>query len=722
MPVTESEIVITAEQGQTLDASNTKVVTSADASPGSPWIGAWTQTRDLAYVRILTVLAGSVANIGGTFTFEFSENGSTATISEARIIGDFDTVRDFDLLNAGAYYRVKFEPAVALGANSVFITTTLRMQDDGAFVRLANQQIEEANAALPSEFAYIKAFDSVTGKSVNIRPTKLGALRVRDDVQTVTQSGALFVEGIRDDIDLQFSRDKGVQTIASYLVDCGSVNGTVTHDATEGQAVIAVPATAGSIAFYCSDKTVVYEPGHMIRGGQTIQISTQPTGTGKVEWGFGEHDGASDLDNAIGWGYDATGLYTFRRKNGVDVTKTYQTDFNRDKLDGSTSSRYQFNDSPVAIDMSKNGIFEQQFEWYGIASPTYLVAVPLGRPIEVNVEETVGQQLGTTVPEPNIPMFIRIENDAVTPQAIQVRTGSWRGGIFTNSVAQLGRQPDRDYVTSKADGTVLTDTTVFTANQTRTFTSAVTTAAGWFDSDGWATVEIVIATDQVSSSDGIVIEYTDDVDVVTPVARTSESFSFTASDIARGYLKVIRSISLDGFRVKYTNGGTLQGSFFCQVNVKTTPAGAPIANLESQINSTNLAQMGRNAVFAKNPSNVYGLVGRGANGGLDVNVTEHTAETPLKALSTFEVNQANVTTTAALIIAPTANRRSLSIRALIANGQKVYIGPDAGVTTGSGYELAAGAAIDIDLDETESVYMISNSGTQRVCWLEAIKA
>lgn len=164
--------------GQTIDDGNTRSIVAADAQPGNPWVGEWTLTRDSDVVRILTVLAATDPAIGGTFTFQFSEDAVTPIIDEVRLIGDFTDVRDFDLLNAGAYYRTKFEPAAPLGVETVFLTTTLRRQDDGHFARLAEHELEEANAALGSQFAYLKAFDSVTGKSVNLRPTVDGDLRV----------------------------------------------------------------------------------------------------------------------------------------------------------------------------------------------------------------------------------------------------------------------------------------------------------------------------------------------------------------------------------------------------------------------------------------------------------------------------------------------------------------------------------------------------------------
>lgn len=701
---------LTVLQPQAIDAGNTKTVTAADASPGVPWVGAWTPTRTVGVVRELVVLAATASSgLGGTFTFEYSENGTTATISEARAIGDFETVRDFDLINAGAFFRVKFEPSRALAGDSVFITTTLRTQDDGSFVRLANQQIEEANAAMGHEFAFIKAFDPITGKSRNIRPTPLGALRVADDKQTVSQSGSLFVEGIRDDIDLSFSRNNGSASIAR-LINNASVNGTVTHDVTQGQAVFAVPATAGSRCYFESDKTSTYEPGHMIRGGMTIELSALPTGTGKVEWGFGEDNGAGDILNGIGWGVDSTGLYAFRKKAGAYAAKTYRTSFNRDRLDGSAGSRYRSNNIPVIHNPLMNGIYEQQFEWYGVAPPTYLVTAPAGVPIEAHCEETTGQQTGTTVPEPALPLFIRIQNGGT--QALQVRTGSWRGGVLTNKVSLLGRQPDLDYVASKADGTAFVTTTPLGA--------AATYTSQWFDSDGWSTIELVIATDQVSAATGIQLQYTDDVRIGSPIVRATEFFTFGANEVARGFTTLRRAVTADGFRIVYQNGGVPQGSFFLEAGLRVHSTGPPLARLESSIDGGSSTAMGRNALFASDGSG-YGLIGRGTSGGLDVGIVQYEAEAPLKSLSGFVVTRVSVNTVAAAILTPTANRRAVSLKAITSAGKIIYVAENAAkATPGSGFPLNNQESLDLELDATATIYASSDSGTQALAIVEGI--
>ena len=199
---------------QILDAGNTATRTAADGA--TQFVGSWTRTRKKGIVRQLTVLASNVSSgLGGTFIFEFSEDGATATISETRMITSFATVRDFDLINAGAYYRVKFTPDRALvGGELVFITTTQRTQNDGVFVRLADQQIEKQNAAMGQVFSYLKGFNSV-GISQDFLMTDQGNM-ITADFLTEVQKGnidghSLIVQsGVNPDIDTGFETIWGV--------------------------------------------------------------------------------------------------------------------------------------------------------------------------------------------------------------------------------------------------------------------------------------------------------------------------------------------------------------------------------------------------------------------------------------------------------------------------------------------------------------------------------
>lgn len=151
---------------------------SASRTIRDGYAGEWVATESKGVVRELVVVGSTVTSgLGGTFAFQFGADGTSAVINEVRAIDDFATVRDFDLINAGQFFRVLFAPDRDLTAGEVyFITTTLRRQHDGSFVRLANQQIEESNAAMGQTFSYLKAFVAETGKSINVRANKGEAL------------------------------------------------------------------------------------------------------------------------------------------------------------------------------------------------------------------------------------------------------------------------------------------------------------------------------------------------------------------------------------------------------------------------------------------------------------------------------------------------------------------------------------------------------------------
>lgn len=441
-----------AKGRQSVDSGNTATRTSTNGA--TQFVGTWTSTRSAGVVRLLTVLASTVSSgLGGTFVFEFSEDAATALISESRIISDFSTVRDFDLINAGAYYRVKFTPDRALtGAEKVFITTTLRTQNDGAFVRLAGQQIEEANAAMGQTFAFLKAFDERTGKSRNIRPSPTGAIYTSEERTFVTESGSLDTESVRDDISLSFSRDNYAVGVTK-LVDHSTAGATASQDATSGRIKFATSATSGKTAYFESADIAVYEPGHMIRGEQTIYVTPALAGTAKVEWGFGEDDGTGGILNGVGWGLDVTGLYVWRIVAGSYASKVYQSSFNYDKLDGTASSRFRKISGVVAFDSTKNTLYAVNYEWLGIAPPAYRIQNPTGQFVTAHIEETSNQISGTTLPEPGLSLFVRVTNGNQATD-YNVYSGSWRGGIYTSKSlldpAKIGRTGQQDVTTIPA--------------------------------------------------------------------------------------------------------------------------------------------------------------------------------------------------------------------------------------------------------------------------------
>lgn len=63
-------------------------------------------------------------------------------------------------------------------------------------------------------------------------------------------------------------------------------------------------------------------------------------------------------------------------------------------------------------------------------------------------------------------------------------------------------------------------------------------------------------------------------------------------------------------------------------------------------------------------------------------------------------------------------RYAISVKALAANGGKVYVGASSAVTTTDGYELDKSASLDLGLSTRASVWAIGSAAGQRVSVLE----
>lgn len=588
--------------GQQLDSENSATRTAADGA--TQFVGAWKVTREAGFVRQLTVLVSNVSSgLGGTFVFEYGEDGSAATISESREIEDFATVRDFDLLNAGAYYRVKFTPSrVLVGSEFVVITTTQRRSLDGAFVRLANQEIEEANAALPQTFAYLKAFNESTGKSVNIRPTSSGDLRVGyegeiDPIHLIPPPGIVLPSGLNSLIGL--------------WVEAKNFGG--------------------------------------------ITISTKTSGgviEGHVDW--------SDDDTPD------TGIPAYPGPKAINHT------VNSGLFTGG-----------AAFSLPREGKYYRIRADTISGTPTFAV--------------TVIKHYNQAQP------FLFPVSGTVNP--------SWQA-ILTKTVS-TGAQPDGDFVNAKADG--IATETVSALGVSGVYQS------DWVDTDGWTAVEVFVAADQVSASEGILIEFSDDIQAGTPTVRGTIRRTFTATDAARGFMFFTIGVQLDGFRIGYTNGGVAQSIFYFSSTLRVAVTESPKMPLESDISSTQVTVIGKHAIFAKNATGVYGNILRGPGGGLQVSVKEHEAETPIKSLTGGKMTRTSVASTAVEVTSssPLVGRRSISIKAISSGSAIVYIGFNSAVTSANGWPLSNDQSIDFEFDDTVLIWAIASGGTQAVSVVEA---
>lgn len=84
--------------------------------------------------------------------------------------------------------------------------------------------------------------------------------------------------------------------------------------------------------------------------------------------------------------------------------------------------------------------------------------------------------------------------------------------------------------------------------------------------------------------------------------------------------------------------------------------------------------------------------------------------------ATFSHDQLDVTTVAVQLPSNVA-LRGFILKALKDNSADIYIGNSSGVTTLTGFPLAASETISLPDDDTSDAWAISASGTQRLSWL-----
>lgn len=533
------------------------VVLDAAGGPADEWIGTFEDVSNYTSIKVTASASGLIQGYQDWSTDGVTVHHSTTT--------PFAGAGSFHTPVEAQYVRVR---AVNLAATPTTFTleTYFMPVATGPFLFPAGAPI---NATFPAMLGknVITGLSRTAGYR-DVRTSDTDGLVVRDERLSTTQSGSLFTEGITSHVSHIFSRDKGVEAI-SRMVQV-SAAGTVTHDATEGRAVFATTAVAGQVSYFHTEKTLRYdEAAHMLRYELTGEIPQWPlVGTEQILVGAMEDDGAEGVLNGICHGMDSGGYFICRIKAGVLVsgTKVYSTAFNRNPLDAAdVNNLFRKAGVPQAIDFTKNNYLLGSFEWLGVAPPTYGIQTPSGDPIVTHIEETPNNISGTIIQEPNIPIGIRIENDATSPRVLEFHIGSIRGGTHENKTVIQGQQPDGDFASTPADGLVFE-------------TDAALGAGGvflsdWIDWDGWAVAEIVIVTDVPSALDGVEIEVTSDVEAVSPPVRFTIAKTYRPLDAARGYASVRVPVVLDGARIRFTNGASAQATFYMSLTLRTTFSG-----------------------------------------------------------------------------------------------------------------------------------------------------
>lgn len=154
---------------------------------------------------------------------------------------------------------------------------------------------------------------------------------------------------------------------------------------------------------------------------------------------------------------------------------------------------------------------------------------------------------------------VKFETKSINGQVLGINSF-----IAPNMVANLGRnvavsqQPSGTFKNAPHNGVAFSTNTPLT--------SGTIYESNWIDTDGYNSIELFIQADVHSAENGIKIEYTDSI--VGDTVRETHNYTYGEPELERGYLELLISPKMVGFRVCYVNGDTNQTSFILQSDIK----------------------------------------------------------------------------------------------------------------------------------------------------------
>ena len=158
-------------------------------------------------------------------------------------------------------------------------------------------------------------------------------------------------------------------------------------------------ATANSRVVLDSAEHGRYVPGYGGEVGIGVRFTTAPTGNQVCRWGI------FDENNGFYFGYDSGGLFVARRRNGVELGKTYRNQFNTETLDGNGATANAWNPK-------RGNIYHIEFSWYGYGQIDYQI-IDLNQTgkqgvIPAHQVRVSGQ---TSIANPNQHIRVELDND-----------------------------------------------------------------------------------------------------------------------------------------------------------------------------------------------------------------------------------------------------------------------------------------------------------------------
>lgn len=503
-------------------------------------ISAYAQVNVELYARP-SQIAGDGSTARGSLFLEFSPDAAHWDISIPVLVRDPGLLIPIPLINAGRFYRARY-----LNDGGALAVTTLGLPASLATTPAAHTQLRLTSQLLPAATKELgRTLDQSVSGSDPVSLTRAAimgqagdlslqnidakqrtdgtfALKVDADIGERTVFGSLFAEQLTDDISINFSL-----AIPASLATVTTANGGSVTQA-QAQASLQSSAAATGQALLVSQHQTAYQPGHEIRCDFTATFTQGVAGAV-------QYMGLYDASNGFYLGYNGTGFVVAKRSAGVD-TQVAQASWN-----GNLATTFTRDGIAEAIDFTKGNVYRIRFGWLGNAVINFEVLSPDGNYCLIHQIKFPNTSTTASIQNPNLPMRAEVTKTTGASN-VTVKTSSWRAGSF-------GRVDALSIVNSPATS-VLAGGGVYTSD--------------WYSCLGWASISLLIDTDQISAAlTGVDVQFSDDGINV----RNHKALPLLASHVSSGSFFELLAPAAEFFRLVYTNGANVQGRFFVNLTL-----------------------------------------------------------------------------------------------------------------------------------------------------------
>ena len=261
-------------------------------------------------------------------------------------------------------------------------------------------------------------------------------------------------------------------------------------------------------------------------------------------------------------GYSGTTFGAWARYSGTD-TFTPQSSFNADVLTGAAGTRFTLNTLPVAMNPTTINLYRIRMGWLGVANVTLEVLSPDGDFVIAHVWNYTNTGSLASVTNPNMPVKLDINKSGAGAAILTMTCGCW--------VAGSTQQPGNDL-----KSWVNTTNTPLTASQAW--------SGSWSSTAGYATLGLMIASDQASTTNGVHINWSNDGLNIDD----QETLTFTSVGSSNNWQFPVRGAY---FQVTYQNAAAPQTTFRLSAIVKTSPVNGGVYDISTPIPTGAQAQL-----------------------------------------------------------------------------------------------------------------------------------